>query len=105
MGLDAEQARRWRIKGETLSISNLQDIYQSQPKNAANTLNHQALSMLRHVDSSGDAESVGKGLSHNLSLKQLGRTGGDDKQDGLLGLLNSNSRGMLRNFSKATLQP
>ena len=100
MGLDAEQARRWRIKGETLSISNLQDIYQSQPKNAANTLNYQALSMLRQVDSSGDAESVGKGLSRNLSLKQLVRTGGDEKQDGLLG-----GMPMLRNFSKATLQP
>lgn len=104
MGLDAEQARRWRIKGETLSISNLQDIYQSQSKNAANnkynTLNHQALSMLRQVDSSGDAESVGKGLSHNLSLKQLVRTGGDEKQDGLLG-----GMPMSRNFSKATLQP
>ena len=56
--------------------------------------------MLRQIDSSGDAESVGKGLSHNLSLKQLVRTGGDEKQDGLLG-----GMPMSRNFSKATLQP
>jgi hypothetical protein len=56
--------------------------------------------MQRQLDSSGDAESVGKGLPRNLSLKQLVGTEGDEKQDGLLA-----GMPMSRNFSKATLQP